>query len=866
MHSRTVSLTEETAVNRVSCFAQTAILIVRASRSIPDFFASYAPVWLVGPMTILALSWPAQASWRLLGPSTGRIAQIRFDPHDDAVVYAGTEYGVFKSTDGGASWFSSNRGAPYAYVTALAVDPIDTQQIWMALTIGNTCLGVFHSADGGSHWEAASNGLDPCVDDLAVHPRTAGTVFAATAHGVFRTTDAGFIWVVVGLVDQRVGAVTFNATAPETLYAGADSDGPYRSTNGGDTWERAANGYAEPRFALFNDLAAAETRGSWAYTCGWSYVYRTMDAAESWTHLTALPEGAYYSALAVQWPSTAPGPIVYAPALAGAIYRSTDGGDSFTDVAPPAPPGVLVEYQAVAMAPGQPERVLVGAIGGELIRSENGGQGWDPATHGLALGVGLSVAVEGPTLLLGTSRGLYFSPDQGTTWEYTDFLFDVGATVFDVAFAPRAERAFATIMDAFHEGNILRSSGDWRHWDIVYHTDGPATSVAIDQQHPDTLYVGYDWDLIPGAVVVSHDGGANWFERSLGEVGVLSTYAPPGSTALAYAGTDKGLFRSTDAGDSWSPAGLGGDQVWDLVALPGNPQFLFAATGSEGVWRSEDGGDTWQPWSEGLPTLDVRALEIPSRTPGAIYVGTASRGVHVRPVDGSRAWWHYGPDTEPHIPSVRDLASTSGAEGNLLAATAGASLWSAPLLRDPTPVLVWVAHTLAEPGRAHLEWETSQPNGFAATVMRAPADGRWFPLGTVSPGSGGRIVYVDTTVPEGGRYGYRLDVHTEEGIVQAGEVWLDIPNGLRLLLSDVQPNPARGDLVVSFSLADSRSATLELLTVDGRRVLTRLLHSLPAGSHAITWEKQRALPSGVYILRLAQGSRSASKKIVLLND
>ena len=728
-HSRTVSLTEETAVDRVSCFVQSTLPIVRSARSILDFIVSYGLAWVVGFIPILVCSGPAQAAWRLLGPPTGRILLLRFDPRDTAVAYAGTEFGVFKSTDGGASWFPSNVGAPYEYVRAFVVDPIDTQQLWMSLIRGNTCLGVYRSMDGGGSWTAASTGLDPCVVDLAVHPVRSGTLLAGTEHGVYWTTDGGDSWEIVGLVDQWVGAVAFHSTAPETLYAGANSDGPYRSTDGGKNWDRVADGYADVRFAEFNELKALGGRGDWVFTCGWSFAYRTTNAAQSWTHLTALPEGAYYRALAVQWPSAVTAPIVYVPALAGAIYRSTDGGDSFTDVAPPAPPGVPIEYQSVAMAPGRSDRVLVGAVGGEMVRSENGGQSWEPATHGLALGIALAVGAEGPSLLLGTHRGIYFSTDQGTTWEYTDLIFDIGATVFDVAFGAGADRAFAAIMDAFFEGNILRSSSDWRRWEIVYHTDGPAMSVAIDPQHPDTVYVGYTWDITPGAVAVSHDGGDTWFERSLGEVGVLSTYTPPGSPGLAYAGTDRGLFRSTDAGETWSPSGLDGDLVWDLVSLPGNPQPLFAATGFQGVWRSEDGGDSWTPWSQGLPTLDIRALEIPPQLPWGIYAGTAARGVHVRPVDGSQAWWHYGPETEPHLPYVRDLASTPGAQGMLLAATEGASLWSAPLLRDPTPVLVWVARAAATPGPgsprvAHLRSHGIRGHGHAGPYGRPLAPTR----------------------------------------------------------------------------------------------------------------------------------------------
>src|SRR3989442_1489791 len=108
------------------------------------------------------------------GPNGGSIRALAVDPVTPATLYAGTGGGgVFKSTDGGGGWTAANTGLcncgpdpDYSYVPALAIDP----QTPTTLYAGTSGSGVFKSTDGGASWSAVNTGLPnyPYVLTLAI--------------------------------------------------------------------------------------------------------------------------------------------------------------------------------------------------------------------------------------------------------------------------------------------------------------------------------------------------------------------------------------------------------------------------------------------------------------------------------------------------------------------------------------------------------------------------------------------------------------------------------------------------------------------------------------------------------------------------
>jgi hypothetical protein len=86
---------------------------------------------------------------------------------------------------------------------------------------------------------------------------------------------------------------------------------------------------------------------------------------------------------------------------------------------------------------------------------------------------------------------------------------------------------------------------------------------------------------------------------------------------------------------------------------------------------------------------------------------------------------------------------------------------------------------------------------------------------------------------------------------------------MQLRAGDVWPNPARGGAVLNLTLGSDAPASLEVWTVTGRLVSRRDLGAMGAGSHAVSLSETRALPNGVYFVRVLQGSLSSGTRVIV---
>ena len=167
----------------------------------------------------------------------------------------GTHGGVLKSTDGGASWSAVNVGLPdQISVSTLAIDTQNPGTLYigtgwdLAYVTPQAVSGeIFKSTDGGESWFAASLGLPgDFVSSLLIDPKNAGTVYAVTGSGIFKTTDGGMSWSAanMGLPATHVLALTLDSQDPGTLYAGTLS-GVFTSADGAELWS-ALNSWPVP--------------------------------------------------------------------------------------------------------------------------------------------------------------------------------------------------------------------------------------------------------------------------------------------------------------------------------------------------------------------------------------------------------------------------------------------------------------------------------------------------------------------------------------------------------------------------------------------------------------------------------------------
>ena len=165
----------------------------------------------------------------------------------------------------------------------------------------------------------------------------------------------------------------------------------------------------------------------------------------------------------------------------------------------------------------------------------------------------------------------------------------------------------------------------WDHDTIDIGTRGWA--VAFDGVDTNRVYVGGDSAYSYPALLITTDQGETWTQSRTGltsTVNVLLTI--PGIGGLVYAGTNNGLFRSTDGGATWAATPLT-QQVRALVADPLNPLNIFAGTYDGGVRASTDGGTTWTPMNTGLTCTKVLSLALQPGSENTLYAGTEGGSV-----------------------------------------------------------------------------------------------------------------------------------------------------------------------------------------------------------------------------------------------
>lgn len=151
---------------------------------------------------------------------------------------------------------------------------------------------------------------------------------------------------------------------------------------------------------------------------------------------------------------------------------------------------------------------------------------------------------------------------------------------------------------------------------------------------PGTAYAG----TCQQGLLKTTDGGATWVGLNLPLTNVSTVVVDDSSPGTVYAGGAGGVYRSTNAGETWEARneGLPGLFVSALAVDVRAPGTVYAGLPTYGVFKSIDGGGSWMAWSDGLNSLEINALVVDPRGLGAVHVGT-EQGI-ARRIDGETTW------------------------------------------------------------------------------------------------------------------------------------------------------------------------------------------------------------------------------------
>ncbi len=364
---------------------------------------------------------------RSIGPAImgGRISAIALDPEDIYTYYVGLGTGgVMKTANSGASFSAIFEKEAVAAIGAIAVAPSNARHVWVGTGEANDRNssswgnGIYHSTDGGGSWTNAGLKESKTIARIVVHPTDTNTVWAAVMgdlwrpsaeRGLYKTTDGGKTWKAVLTAAKayadRVGCgdVAIDPSNPNVLYAamyarirtpwsfvagpeatdGKDLGGIFKSTDGGASWKKLESGlpgrtgrigldvYKKNPSVVYAIVQSDEggTSGIDDVHSKHGGVFRTTDGGSTWTRMSPLdPRPFYFSQIRVDPTNDQK---VYV--LGYMLHVSEDSGrtfreDYFEKVHP--------DCHALAVDPKNPKRLIIGTDGG-LYQSLAGGKGWE---------------------------------------------------------------------------------------------------------------------------------------------------------------------------------------------------------------------------------------------------------------------------------------------------------------------------------------------------------------------------------------------------------------------------------------------------------------------------------------------------------
>lgn len=774
---------------------------------------------------------PLGAGWVEEGPSNigARVSDLAIHPTNPEIIYAGMATGgVFKSTDGGNSWFPITDNLPVITVGAIALDPQNPDIIYVgtgeanAITYSVFGMGMYKSYDAGATWHYIGLEETRYIARIVVDPLNTDRIWVAGTgelfgtnpeRGVYRSLDAGSTWeLVLSLTDSTAAQdIAIDPARPDTVFA--------------VMWERIRG--------LNYRRAGGPSSG----------VYRSYDGGDSWVELTTgLPSGGDVGRMGISVCASSPD-VAYVIHDAYAteaveVYRTINGGDTWTATNDETLAGMFWNFGwyfgQVRVDPENPDRVF--ALGIPMYRSENGGVSWGLVAssnhvdhHAMAFDPN-----DHRRIFEGNDGGIYVSTTSGSSWTK---LFDQPTNQFYAIEIDPVDpsRLYGGTQD---NGTLRTTTGAADDWEMILGGDGFYTIV--DPTNPDIIYA--EWQF--GNFYKSTDFAGTWTEAMSGiaKTDRFNWMAPvvmdPSDHLTLYFGTHR-LYRTMNGAASWLAISgdlAGGDHgfylgtITTIAVAPSNRDVIYVGTDVGNAWVTLNGGMDWTDISDSLPTRWVTRVAVDPGDAGIAYVTLSGLrweeniGYVYRTDDYGQTWT----DITTNLP---------GAPTNAIVV-------------DPSmPERLFVA------------------NDVGCFYTNAPGED-WQMLGTGLP-----------PAPV-----FDLKLHDAARMLVAGSHGRSMHSFDLTLLPDIagvggrgagavthlsnHPNPFASRTTLSFVLTRASRVSISVYDLAGRRVRALGTDVRAAGEHRVLWngknDSGRDVASGLYFVRLETESGTDTRTLNLI--
>ncbi len=685
--------------------------------------------------------------YRLLGPwRGGRVTTVTGVPDNPQLYYMGAAGGgVWKTHNAGVSWENISDGQiPVGTIGAIAVAPSDGNVIYVgtgeAPIRGVTTSqgeGLWKSTDGGRSFSFKGLPSAGQIADILVHPTDPDTAWVAvqgqiwapnSERGVYRTRDGGESWEQVLKVNADTGAtdLAMDPTNPRILYAalwhhgrkpwyiksGGEGGGIYKSTDGGDSWEKLEGGLPKLVGKVGIDVSASQPSRIYAIIeaePGQGGLWRSDDFGETWQHLNAHrvlhTRAWYYIHLTADPVDPDTVWVLNVP-----LMKSIDGGKTFTKIKTPHG-----DHHDHWINP-RDNRIMINGNDGGATVTFDGGKSWSSIENQpTAQFYRLITDRQSPWRLYAGQQDNSTVSIAAWAWDGSvgrdDYHAIGGGESAHVAFDPdNPELIYATTIngtlteynEATEKKRYIVPYPERVYGEdsakLRYRSNWNAPVITSPHDHS-VIYYGTQY------LMKSTDRGMTWQEISpdltrnnpehLGRNGGPFTPENVGaefyhtifyiaeseqSQGTIWVGADDGLLHITrDGGGDWqdiSPPHRGEAMINAIELSPhADGTAYVAVTGYKlndfdpYIYRTNNHGKRWKRIDKGLPDgAFVRVVREDPTVAGLLYAGT-EKGLFVS--------WNDGADWQPldlNLPAV-PITDLRVREDALAVATQGRAFW-----------------------------------------------------------------------------------------------------------------------------------------------------------------------------------------------
>jgi photosystem II stability/assembly factor-like uncharacterized protein len=598
--------------------------------------------------------------------------------------------GILKSTDGGTTWTLETNGGAFDRLafSKIVVDPTNANIVYAAVcdnavngVLGNT--GIWKSTDGGATWTNTTTGItnitpDDDFSDLVIDPSNdqilycaVGTPGGGVANGVYETTNGGTSWAVsgnfpTGTKDSTI-KIAISASNPQVLYAAITDpttgglSAIYTTSNGGTTWATVATApvnYMGTQGDYDSTIAIDPSNSNIVYVGGatdgtvglnnsfLNSVLETTDGGTTWTDITANSDGT---------DGVHPDQHAMTFDANGKLLVGNDGGvwrldnPSTTNVVWTDLNGNLATLQFIGIGLDQQNgSIIYGGTQDNGTEKETSAGVWSLVQYG----DGGFVAVDPNNAntvyhtfyrLVGSTSFIERSTDGGATW--TDISAGIASTDNSEFYPPYEmdpSNPSRLILGTDHVYETTNMGASWtaigtpgvNGFNLNTANSEDVTAVAIAPSDPNTIYVA---SAISGSTGNAHlwvttNDGASWTQIDIPGVTdhIQGLTVDPTNSKVVYAVRDQfgggKVFESTNGGTSWTniTANLPDLPAYSL-AIDTKDSALFLGN-DNGVYVSLNQGASWQVFGTGLPHAQSRFL-VYSPTLQVLADGTHGRSV-----------------------------------------------------------------------------------------------------------------------------------------------------------------------------------------------------------------------------------------------